>query len=191
MADQWKYAKCVECERELHKTGMFSLPEFEPYICWDCVEDHNGNGKFEAYRHHLDLKPLATALVLNYSTLHGSDDFMFDDGWGSCARLGKYLLLDSSGFVTYEEYRNEEAAENEFNQLYNMGWGASPDDAYIASDGTVSFDGKKLDVWAPQNSSGISDRRRIARVRLESMKTGYYPNLWMESDHGNLTLIPY
>jgi hypothetical protein len=165
--------------------------------CYFCVEEHDGPGKFQVYQD--DSERLATCLILYQWMLDGSeDDFMSSEGWGYCGQFDNYLLMqDSSGFVTFEEYDTGAKAQKRFDELYEDGWGASEDDAYIGQDRgkwVAVFDGKHLDLWSPQHKQydydeGITRRRALARIRLEMIRTGYYPNVWEEHERGGLTLI--
>ena len=170
------------------------------YICPSCIEDHDGPGKFEAYH---DPEDLAKVQIIYHWMLDGmEDDQMWNEGWGYCGRFGQFLLMvDDRGFVTYEEYNDKADAENSFQSLWEDGWGANESDAFIGherGEWYVSFDGEPLQVWGRgthghplTRNEGIDQRRCIARVRLEAMKTGYYPPLWYQSDHGNLSLLRY
>lgn len=61
------------------------------------------------------------------------------------------------------------------------------EDAFLSSCGplgsktSASFGGKFLGEFA-------SERRARAAIRLEMMRSGYYPNVWNVSDHGNYHL---
>jgi len=161
------------------------------YVCADCVHDHDSPGKFEGHR---DRNELGKALILYAMMGDGSyeDDHM-SDGWGNyCARIGRYLVMeDDRGFVSFEEFASDALADKRFTELFDDGMGACEDDAYVEHGGWgrfhVSFNGKPLHVWA-NNFGEITERRCLARVRLEMMRTGYYPNVWIVNDHGNLTL---
>jgi hypothetical protein len=194
--------KCIECDETKNISIMFNLED--SWICDACVRDHNCFGAFDRYRvdedaDYEDFIPLATCMTLDRWSLNGMEDnYMSNEGWGYVGRFGKYLFFhDDRGFRSFEEYPDEARAEAEFDRLYAQGWGAQEDDAYI--EGThVSFAGKPLNVWGRGRwghpivrGEGIDQRRCIARVRLEAMKTGYYPNLWLVSDRGNLSLISY
>jgi hypothetical protein len=191
--------KCVICERLLPTQEMYNLDE--TYICGLCVDENDGRGKYEAYLHDYDA--LAKALILRcWSHMSSEDDYMSSEGWGYCGRFGRFLLYeDTRGFVTFDEFSTDWSAKEEFARLYDQGWGASEDDAFISSHNGhwhVQFGSEELNVWGRGKyghpivlHEGIDERRCVARVRLEAMKTGYYPNLWIESDHGNLQLISY
>jgi len=204
---------CAVCHnlrftRREETTGMahtirpvpWSLKMEDSYCCSQCVADNDGPGKFEAYARDtqgfVTRGDLARCLLLYAWSMESSeDDYMSSEGYGYCGRFGQYLLFeDTQGFVSYEDCGTEEEAGKEFQRLYSDGMGADETDAYIEfSRGgyAVSFDGKPLDIWPRSECDAISKRRAIARVRLESMRTGYYPNLWEVSDHGNLSLVSY
>jgi len=175
------------------------------HICVSCVTSHNHPGKFEKYSWYNTTNPpnleeLAKVLILYSFSLNNSEDaFCNSEGWGYLGQFGNYLLTeDTQGFVEFEEFDSPEAAYKEFERLFNDGWGADEYDAYIESNGfkySVSFLGKSLEVWTNNRGTdydqGITLRRCRARVRLEAIKTGMYPNLWYVSDHGNLSLLSY
>jgi hypothetical protein len=166
------------------------------YCCSQCVADNLESHKFGTYATRGDL---ARCLLLYAWSGSGEDDFMSSESYGYCGRFGRYLLFeDSQGFVSYEDCGTEEKADKEFQRLYADGMGASEFDAFIYWDRNgyaVSFEGKPLEIWPAWNKrysdEGITRRRAIARVRLESLRTGYYPNLWEESERGGLTLLSY
>ncbi len=194
--------RCVVCDRTLCNRADFltaGIPWIvkleDDYVCADCVRAHDGPGKFEGCRGY-HRSSLGIGLILYaWSMVSAEDDLMTSEGWGYCGRFGKYLLFeDTNGAVTYEDCGSIERAEKRFNVLYDDGMGANEDDAYIESNGfrySVSFEGKSLDVWAPKHTDEITERRCVARVRLESMRKGFYPNLWIVSDHGNLIRRDY
>lgn len=178
----------VPWHASIHEDGT------EPsYCCADCIAEHDGLGKFEAHRH--DRAELGKALILYAWSMDSSeDDFMSSEGWGYCGMFGRFLLIiDDRGAVSFQEYSDVDKAQATFDHYYSEGWGASESDAYVGHEGygrlSVSFDGKPLDVWAPRHTDCISERRALARIRLEMMRTGYYPNVWMVSDHGNLRIV--
>lgn len=154
------------------------------YCCYVCEGEQVGH-KFDS----------AAALVLYEWDMNGSaDDFMSSEGWGYCAQFGRWLLVnDDRGFVSAHEYADVAKATAEFAEWYAEGWGADESDAYVSHEGYgrvhVSFDGKSLDVWAPRHTDGITERRALARVRLEMMRTGYYPNVWLVNERGTLSLV--
>jgi hypothetical protein len=192
--------QCIVCDR---KTVSEIAAQIDDAVCCRaCTESHDGPGAFQVYSTgdgYRDLEKLGKCLILHAWLMQGmEDDAMWNDGWGYCARFGEYLFsTDRQGFHSFEEYLSVEAAEKAFMDYYRDGWGASENDAYIENTHhgyEISFDGKSLDVWARQSAfdpRGIDEKRCIARVRLEAMKTGYYPNLWLVFDDGNLTLIEY
>lgn len=155
------------------------------YACAQCIEDHDAPGKFEALRH--DRRALGVALILNAWSLDGAeDDRMYSEGWGSCERLGRFLLMtDSSGFVTIEEHDTDAKAEEEFTRYYVQGWGASEDDAYISDDRdgyAVSFEGRHLGTFERET-------RARAAISLEMRRTGYYPDVWHVNERGSIDHI--
>ena len=169
-------------------SAVLRFEDSEPfYCCADCAEERPGKFEGNYGRHARGIAQILYALSLDGS----EDDYMSAEGQGYVAMIGRYLLMeDTSGFVTFEEYDNEAKAQARFDDLYADGMGYSEDDAVIAEDGSVWFDGKQLDVWSPQNrrdmdyDQGITERRRLARIRLEMMRTGFYPNVWRENRYG-------
>ena len=180
-----KPAHCALCDTWKGEADMVAKIEND-WCCLDCAEAHNGPGKFEAYRD--DLGSLGKCLILNTWSLDGDEDeYMSSEGWGYCGRFENYLLYhDTSGFVTYDEYDTVVEAEKAYLKLYEAGMGASEDDAFIHYESNnrwvVGLDGKYFDTYD-------TERRAIAAVRLECMRTGYYPNLWIENERGRLTLV--
>lgn len=166
------------------------------YCCSQCVANHDRPGKFEGHRN--DRTELARCLILYTWMGDGSyeDDRMANEGWGYCSRIGRYLVMeDTQGFVSFEEYQDDAEADKRFMELYADGMGADEEDAYLAEDGSVWFAGKQLDVWLPHNKQryyrddeGITERRKLARIRLEMIRTGFYPNVWREHHYG-ITLV--
>jgi hypothetical protein len=155
-------------------------------ICITCVEGHKGPGKFEAY----EGEDLGKVLLLDhFAGISMEDDYMWNDGWGYCGRFDNYLLfVDTNGFVTFEEFDTVDKADQYFMRLYKEGWGAQEDDAYIGEDGSVWFSGKAVHVWENKNGE-ITERRRLAAIRLEMSKQGFYPNVWIDNGRGNLSLV--
>lgn len=167
------------------------------YACALCVDEHDSPGAFEQYRH--DRHALGLALILEaWSNDGAEDDRMYSEGWGSCERFGRFLFtVDTSGFRSFEEYATDAKAEEEFTRYYLAGWGASEFDAYVSQEWNgrgdvsgwhVSFDGKSLDLW-PRNDGTCDERRALARVRLEMMRTGYYPDVWRQGERGDVSHV--
>jgi hypothetical protein len=159
--------------------------------CAVCVTNADGPGAHESARG--DDQSLATLLLLeSWSMDSGEDDFMHNEGWGYCARFGQYLYYhDSQGARSYEDCGTAEKAEQEFQRYYLAGWGADESDAYVYCDRwyrgfQATFDGKELDIWAPRHTDEITERRALARVRLEMIRTGYYPDVWIVSERGDI-----
>lgn len=196
----WKSRYCIVGSHHVWRRDVVFCID-DTCACSTCVAANDYPGRFEVHRH--DAEELAKVLILeSWCNESVEDDFMVNEGWGYCGRFGSYLLFqDSQGFVTFEEYDSKEKAEARFLQLYAQGWGASDSDAYISHERgrwLVTFDGKQLDLWSHtwrgldgRYDDGITERRAIARVRLESMRTGYYPNLWHVSAHGDLSFLTY
>ena len=162
------------------------------YCCKLCHDAHNGPGKFEACIGS-NRSELGKALILYSWSLDSSeDDYMSNDGWGYCGRFGQYLLFeDTRGAVSYWDEGTEEKADKEFQRLYRDGWGSSEDDAYISQERYgrwyVTMGGKEINVW--ENKLGeVTARRCIAAVSLEMRKQGYYPNVWIVNERGDLQL---
>lgn len=192
MATRPQMKTCAVCHVEQTASSMAVDLEDIGAACIACAMAHDTPGKFEG---NGDLEGIATALVLYAAAGEsGEDDFMSSDGWGYCGQFGQYLLFeDTQGFVTYADYGTVERAQMRFSDFYDDGWGASEDDAWISEDRGrfyVTFDGKELDLW-PNNHGEISERRAVARVRLESMRTGYWPNLWIAGERGDVIRRDY
>lgn len=184
--------QCAVCEKVRVITDAVVTVE-DSTVCVHCVDEHNSPfGRYSGCRD--DAESLGTLLLLEAWDMNsGADDFMSNDGWGYCARIGRFLYVhDSQGFLSYTEYRDDAAAEKEFNDLYLQGWGADETDAYVSWDRGrvyISFEGKELDIWRPRHApewEAITERRALARVRLEMSRTGYYPNVWIVDERGGL-----
>jgi hypothetical protein len=137
---------------------------------------------------------MGEALILyQWSLDSGEDDYMTSTAWGYCGRFGDFLLTeDMSGFIEYQQYDSEDEAIKWYDRLYSDGWGANEFDAYIYHEWNrgwqASFDGKNLEVppYCTRHGTKIappSRQRALARIRLEMMRTGYYPNVWEESGY--------
>lgn len=179
--DEYKYANCIECNRELMKASMFTANE--DFVCEPCIRTVSKFGRFEG---HND-EELATAVILYNQMLRGDAvESMHQDGWGSVDTLGEYLLMiDDRGFVTFEDFvGHPDQLTKRWDELHDDGFGFSEDDFIIGEDGTVWQNGKKLNVYPPRHTDDISDTRRRAAIRLEMMRTGYYPNVWYETRNG-------
>ncbi len=192
--------RCAVCKRMLCNRADFLTPGIpyvakldDDYACADCVRAHESDRHYAAVRGSRGT--LGIALILESRMWESEDDSMANDWSGYCGRFGSILLtVDCEGNVDYTEYSTEDHAAKVFDDWYDDGMGAQEDDGYIESDGFryhVSFNGKPLDVWAPRHTDEITMRRCIARIRLEAMRQGYYPNLWFVSDHGNLSRRDY
>lgn len=155
-------------------------------ICQQCIDDAAGPGKFESYGS--DHESLAIALTLYAMSCESSEDEFMHDGSGNyCARFENCLLIeDDRGFVTYEQYPDEEKAQKAYDAYFASGWGADEDDIYVDYDRhptTIWESGKKIPC--PPNASGnISDNRIDAAINLHMAKTGYYPNVWDNHQYG-------
>jgi hypothetical protein len=197
--------ECVVCNK---KSTSEKAAEIEASACcMPCALDHNHPGKFSQYSTGNDedfmkyySEAMGTALILyEWSMNSGEDEFMSNEGWGYLARFGEYhLQIDSQGFVSYEKYKNEEQSIKEYEKLYRSGWGASEEDIYVVNDyhrGWAAWqDGKEIPCWARSgyeydNHAGIDRQRVLAAVSLHMRKTGFFPDIWEESDHGTLTCI--
>lgn len=172
----------------------------EASCCLPCAVANNHPGKFQKYSSMDDeafinycAEDMGKALILYAWRMDGcEDEWMSPEGWGSISRFDNYLLNeDSQGFVDFDEYNTEEEAVKEYEKLYMDGWGQSDDDIYVGWDrnGYKAFQsGKEIDCWA--DAHGEKDRRRVlAAVSLHMRKTGFYPDVWETSDHGNVTCI--
>jgi hypothetical protein len=192
--------ECVVCNK---KTVSGKAAEIEESACcMSCAEEHNHPGKFERYMsidpRYFDAESMGTVLILDvWANSGGEDEYMTQEGWGYLGRFGKYLLhQDTQGFVTYDEYESEEKALKEYDKLYKDGWGASEDDIYLTHDrGWEAWQsGKQISVYARKgfeydDKEGIDRRRVLAAISVHMRKTGFYPDVWEESGHGNLTCI--
>ena len=152
--------------------------------CYACLEPVKRFGKFQAYSNDPD--SLATALILySWSMDSSSDDVMGNtDSYGYFERFGNFITChDSQGFFTYEEFSSVESAEKEWNRYSENGASADEYDAYIEfqwnSGYSVSFNAEHLGNFD-------TERRARAAVSVEMRKTGYYPSVWIVSDHGNI-----
>jgi hypothetical protein len=190
------FYRCAVCNTTYMNKGAEPIMQSVPYVakledsycCAVCVTDHEGRGKFEACQGSRG--ELGKALILYaWSQESGEDDFMSSEGYGYCGKFGQYLLFeDDRGSVAVWDEGTAEKAQWEFDRLYSEGMGASEDDAYISYDRGryyVSMSGKELHVW-PNNFGELTERRCIARVRLEAMKTGYWPSLWLVGERGDM-----
>lgn len=180
--------RCDICEFVRYE---FAAKLDESVCCTVCAEDHDGPGQYEAYAGNLE--NLGKCLILNEWSMNGmEDEWMSSEGWGYCALMGKFLFQeDDRGFKTFIEHENEDAARKEFDELYEVGWGAMEDDAYINFDRGrwyVQFNGEELKVRENKNGE-ITQRRCLAAVRLEMFKKGYYPNVWIVGERGDLNLV--
>lgn len=158
------------------------------FCCADCADGADSPGKYEAQRGR---NALGKVLILEALAGNGSeDDYMTSEGWGYCGRFERFLLSeDTSGFVSFEEFPTAKEAEKRFMALYSEGWGYQEDDAVISEDGSVWFGGKQLNVYPPRHTEEISDRRKLAAIRLEMSRSGFYPNVWKFSERGNVSLV--
>jgi len=186
VCDNWRYSQ----SSPLWKGIPWSVKLEDDFCCSQCVEDHTGPGKFEACGERGDL---GKALILYSWSLDSlEDDFMHSDGWGYCGMFGRYLLFeDERGSVSWEEYPDVERAQKRFDQLYSDGMGAQEDDFYIQSGRNgyeVWMNQKEIHVWPSRNEEYVTQRRARAAVRLEMHKTGYYPNVWIVGERGDLQL---
>lgn len=199
--------QCVVCERFYNVADIVATIEDDSIVAHCCYVDameHNGHGAFERYSDSSDdpdLEDMGKALILEaWSNSGMEDDVMSNEGWGYCGRFGRFLfMVDTFGFRTFEEYADDAKAGAAFDHWYSEGWGADESDAYISHEWngprdtggwSAYMDGKELHLW-PRNDGSCDERRAIARVRLESMKTGYWPNLWRQNERGDLTNLSY
>lgn len=155
------------------------------YACADCVLDHSGRGKFEAAGSTRG--DIGKALILYACSMDGmEDDRMYQEGWGYCAIIGRFLLMeDDRGFVTFEEFESDDKAWEKFDRYYSSGWGAQDDDAYISDERggySVSFNGKYIGTFERYN-------RARAAVSLEMRKSGFYPSVWHVEERGDISNV--
>lgn len=154
------------------------------YACAECVHEHDGAGAFEG----LHGSELGKLLILDAWSGDGSyeDDHMASDGWGYCARIGRYLYMhDTQGFRSFQEHATVALADAEFTRLYLDGWGACEDDAYITDDRdgyAVSFEGKYLGTFPRYN-------RARAAISLAMRKGGFFPSVWHCTERGGITNV--
>ena len=197
---------CASCNRELvtrrtEATEDGRFPDVVPYVavirnggsetanntlpaycCADCATE--GPGKFQANggRHDIGIAKILHA----WSMESGEDDYMTSEGWGYCGQFGRFLLMeDTSGFVTFEEYRTTAEAQKEFDKYYSAGWGANEDDAYISEESrgySVSFEGKHIGTFERMT-------RAKAAVSLAMRKSGYFPSVWVVNERGSIDSI--
>lgn len=156
--------------------------EHDGFACKECVARDTGLGKFQ-------LGDVQSLVLYAWSMDSSEDDFMQNEGWGYCARFGRYLLYtDTQGFVSSDEFKDEEAAVKEFNRLYREGWGFDWE-----SGGCISEDRGEYLLSVDGNPEGRFSRLNRARaaMRLYSMRNGYYPDLWLCSERGNVELLDY
>lgn len=184
--------ECSVCHRQTVSEAAATIDNDR--CCMVCANDHNHSGKFERYAcsdpQYFDAEAMGKALL--YYAFLGSgdeDDAMSNEGWGYCARFENVLVFeDTQGFVTYDEFKDTEAAEKKFNEYYIDGWGAQEDDIYITHEmyrGWQAWEsGKQIHVWARRNEEYPDRRRVLAAISLHMRKTGYFPNVWEETHHG-------
>jgi hypothetical protein len=186
--------ECVGCHTEKPDAPGHTLDFGDGcppvYLCDACCEVAKLSSKFDS----------ADAMALYSLDSGAEDDWAHSEGWGYLARMGKWIVSeDTQGFVYARDCDTPERADREFQILYDEGYGADEDDAYIAYDSGrwhVTFEGRDLNVWPTQRSrhdydEGITERRAIARVRLEAMRTGFYPNAWLVNDRGDMRRVSY
>lgn len=177
--------KCVTCEKwygEKH-TETTVIDDEGFHVCENCIADLAGPGKHEGV--HENERGLC--LVLESIIGHDGQDHWLSDEWnGWVGVIGRYVYLeDSRGFVEVREYSDKESAAKYVDSLERDGFGASEDDAWINSEYrgySVSFSGKHIDTYD-------SLRRARAAVSLEMRRSGYYPNVWLAGERGNVQMI--
>lgn len=179
-------AYCVVCSTWKNPADMVAGIGTD-YACSDCVEPNVlSYGRFDAYR----CDPISMAKVMILSELDmnsAADDYMGNTDSLYVARFGCFLLYrDSQGFVTFDELANVEAAEKEYQSLYESGYGADEFDAFIFYDRNgiaLSVEGKHIGTYPRMT-------RARAAMRLYATTHGYYPPLWLQ-DRGYTSLLTY
>jgi hypothetical protein len=157
------------------------------YCCLHCAMSHDGQpGKYEGEH---GIEDIGTVLVLAAWALEGGeDDYMNAEGWGYCGQFGRFLLFeDDRGSVTFRDCRTVERASEEFSSYYSEGWGYSEDDAQIEGD----RNGYSLYVERKHIGTYPRLTRARAAMRLHAIETGYYPNLWLMGERGDLSILNY
>jgi hypothetical protein len=123
---------------------------------------------------------------------HGfSDDQLGDaDGFGHYYRVSRWTVeTDSRGFSAVTEHGSEREA---------IEWWQTLEDEYAEWSGPQEDDATITDlpmhgyaVAIAGKSLGEFDSREAAEdaIRAENARGGYYPDVWLISDHGNATRI--
>lgn len=189
VCDEWRYSQSSPLWKGIPWIAYLD----GDYCCQVCHDAHDSPGKFSQAR-GFHRSELGKALIL-YSwsgDCSYQDDSMSNEGWGYCGRFGRYLLFeDTSGFVTFEEFDSDEKANKRFDELYCAGMGASEDDFYIQAgrNGIEVWQSyKQIHVWPSRNEEYVTERRALAAVSLEMRKQGYYPNVWICGERGDMRL---
>lgn len=183
----YRHVKCDICESWYSPDDIAAMLEDQSACCENCAREADSPGRYESC--HGDTDALGILLILENADMNGmSDETMASDGYGYCARIGRYLYqVDDRGFHSFEEYQDVVKASHEFMRLYLEGWGASEWDAYISDDRNgyaVSFDGKYIDTYPRY-------QRARAKIRLLAIETGCYPDAWHCSERGNIEHVSY
>lgn len=173
--------KCYLCEQwKGDKHRSFTM-EFADGESVDVCDSENCK---PSHRHDGDVR---TVVLEKMAGLGMEDDYMSSEGWGYCGRFGNYLLFqDTQGHWESSEYPSVEEAEERYQKLFDIGWGAWEDDAHIYCDRGiyyVTIEGKEIGRVHSGNCPHDNYLRRAkAMVSLEMRKTGYYPNVWLSDD---------
>jgi hypothetical protein len=174
--------ECVGCHSDVVDVpaGTLDFHDGTPaaYLCGDCYGIAETSSKFDSWE----------ALAL-YSLGGGDeDDSCSSESWGYLARYGSWIFTeDTQGFVYAYDYGTIEKAEREFSRLYDVGYGANDDDAW------VGFDHGYYHVVIAGKAIGKYEResRALAAISLEARRTGCYPNAWVESERGGMARRDY
>ena len=195
-----------ECIVGQHNTDAVKAATIgESSCCLPCAVANNHPGKFQAYSSsdphdfiNFCSESMGKALILyEWSMESGAEDeSMGPDGWGRITRFDNFLLNEeSSGFVTFDEYKTSEEAEKVFQTLYMEGWGQTEYDIFVSHDyrrGWQAYDGdsgKVIQVWPREGSEEVGRQRVLAAVSLHMRKTGYFPDIWEVGERGDVTNI--
>jgi hypothetical protein len=167
--------ECVGCHSDVVDVpaGTLDFNDETPvvYLCGDCYDIAVTSSKFDSWE----------ALALYSLDSGAEDDSCASESWGFLARFGSWIFTeDTQGFVYAYDYGTIEKAEREFSSLYDQGYGADDNDAYIG------FDHGYYHVVIDSKSIGKYDResRALAAISLEARRTGFYPNAWVEANYG-------
>jgi hypothetical protein len=170
--------KCVICEKSSQELYEVQVGDDADQVCEACVEDADGPGRYEGF-HGAEL---ATLLVLERIDLDGgADEFLSDEGNGYLAAIGQYVYcVDSQGFHSYQEERDAAAAVKRLRDAEDDGFGASEDDAYV----TFTTHGVEASLAGKSLGTFRTERRARAAVSVAMRKEGYFPNVFLQGEHG-------